>query len=403
MSAEPVADGPGWRVRFREIPDRNAADALRNAYLEAVVDPVRELSRGEYYWHEVVGSAVRGVDGAELGTVRDVYRVAETEVFEVAGGPFGPFDLPAVRDFIRVFAPRRGEIVVDAEALDLQDAARARGTGRPTARSPPSDEQADGQGEARSGRRVLMALEIDVLTLFPAMIEGPLAASIPGRIQERGLATVRVHDLRDWGLGRHRTVDDTTYGGGAGMVLRPEPVAAALGALRRPDTLSILLDPAGEVFRQSRAVELAAREHLLLVCARYEGVDERIRSMVDLELSIGDYVLTGGELAALVVIDSVIRLLPGAIDEASTAEESFTHGLLEYPQYTRPPSFDGTEVPPILVSGDHGAVRRWRLKESLRRTLERRPDLLVDRPASPEERRLLDELAQEGDGSAGRD
>jgi tRNA (guanine37-N1)-methyltransferase len=248
-----------------------------------------------------------------------------------------------------------------------------------------------------------MALEIDVVTLFPAMIEGPLAASIPGRIQERGLATVRVHDLRDWGLGRHRTVDDTTYGGGAGMVLRPEPVAAALAALRRPDTVSILLDPAGEVFRQSRAVELAARHHLLLLCARYEGVDERIRAMVDLELSIGDYVLTGGELAALVVIDSVIRLLPGAIDEASTTEESFTRGLLEYPQYTRPPSFDGAEVPSILVSGDHGAVRRWRLKESLRRTLERRPDLLVDRAASPEERRLLDELAQEGDGPAGRD
>ncbi len=120
VSAEPVADGPGWRVRFREIPDRNAADALRSTFLEAVVDPARELTRGEYYWHEVVGSAVRGVDGAELGTVRDVYRVAETEVFEVAGGPVGPFDLPAVRDFIRVFAPRRGEIVVDAEALDLQ-------------------------------------------------------------------------------------------------------------------------------------------------------------------------------------------------------------------------------------------------------------------------------------------
>ena len=120
VSAEAVADGPGWRVRFREIPDRNAADTLRGEYLEAVVDPVRELSRGEYYWHEVVGSAVRGVDGAELGTVRDVYRVAETEVFEVTGGPFGPFDLPAVRDFIRVFAPRRGEIVVDAEALGLQ-------------------------------------------------------------------------------------------------------------------------------------------------------------------------------------------------------------------------------------------------------------------------------------------
>ena len=248
-----------------------------------------------------------------------------------------------------------------------------------------------------------MPLEIDVLTLFPPMIEGPLAASIPGRIQEQGLVTIRVHDLRDWGLGRHRTVDDATYGGGAGMVMRPEPVAAALAALRQPGSIAILLDPAGEVYRQSRAVELAAHKHLILVCARYEGVDERIRGMVDLELSIGDYVLTGGELAALVVIDSVIRLLPGAIDAESTAEESFTHGLLEYPQYTRPASFEGEGVPEILVSGNHGAVRRWRLKESLRRTLERRPDLLEGRAASPEERKLLDELAAEGESPAGRD
>jgi tRNA (guanine37-N1)-methyltransferase len=248
-----------------------------------------------------------------------------------------------------------------------------------------------------------MPLEIDVLTLFPAMVEGPLAESIPGRIQERGLATILVHDLRDWGLGRHRTVDDATYGGGAGMVMRPEPVAAALAALRRPGSVAILLDPAGEVYREARAVELAEQEHLILVCARYEGVDERIRGMVDLELSIGDYVLTGGELAALVVIDSVIRLLPGAIDDESTAEESFTHGLLEYPQYTRPASFEGESVPEILVSGNHAAVRRWRLKESLRRTLERRPDLLEGRAASPEERKLLDELAAEGESPAGRD
>jgi tRNA (guanine37-N1)-methyltransferase len=246
-----------------------------------------------------------------------------------------------------------------------------------------------------------MPLEIDVLTLFPPMVEGPLAASIPGRIQERGLVTIRVHDLRDWGLGRHRTVDDATYGGGAGMVMRPEPIAAALAALRQPGSLAILLDPAGEVYRQARAVELATHDHLILVCARYEGVDERIRGMVDLELSIGDYVLTGGEMGALVVIDSVIRLLPGAIDAESTAEESFTHGLLEYPQYTRPATFEGEDVPPILVSGDHGAVRRWRLKESLRRTLERRPDLLEGRAATAEELHLLDELAEEGDGAAG--
>ncbi len=166
-----------------------------------------------------------------------------------------------------------------------------------------------------------MSLEIDVVTLFPDMVEAPLRASIPGRILESGLATLAVHDLRRWGLGRHRSVDDATYGGGAGMVLRPEPVAGALGELRRADSTVVLLDPAGEVFRQARAADLARRPHLVFVCPRYEGVDERIRAVVDLELSIGDYVLTGGELPALVVIDAVLRLLPGAIDADSTAEE----------------------------------------------------------------------------------
>lgn len=249
-----------------------------------------------------------------------------------------------------------------------------------------------------------MPLEVEILTLFPPMVEGPLRESIPARIQERGLATVRVHDLRRWGLGRHRTVDDYTYGGGAGMVLRPEPVAAALAELRRPDSTVILLDPVGEVFRQSVALELAAASHLVFLCPRYEGVDERIRGMVDRELSIGDYVLTGGELAALVIVDAVLRLLPGAIDEASTAEESFAAGLLEYPQYTRPATFEGASVPPVLVSGHHEQVRQWRLRESLRRTLERRPDLLDGRPMSTEEARLLagvrearDEAAAEAD------
>ena len=223
-----------------------------------------------------------------------------------------------------------------------------------------------------------MALEIDILTLFPAMVEAPLAASIPGRIQEQGLVTIRIHDLRDWGLGRHRSVDDAPYGGGAGMILRPEPVAAALDSLRRPDSTVILLDPVGEVFSQARASDLASRSHLVFVCPRYEGVDERIRSLVDLELSIGDYVLTGGELPALVVIDTVIRLLPGAIEEASTAEESFSAGLLEYPQYTRPPTFRGMDVPAVLASGDHGAVARWRLEQALERTRARRPDLLQE-------------------------
>jgi tRNA (guanine37-N1)-methyltransferase len=162
------------------------------------------------------------------------------------------------------------------------------------------------------------------------------------------------------------------------MILRPEPVADALDTLRRPDSVVILLDPGGEVFLQAKAADLATRSHLVFVCPRYEGVDERIRSLVDLELSIGDYVLTGGELPALVVIDAVIRLLPGAIEDASTVEESFSDGLLEYPQYTRPAVFRGMDVPSILTSGDHGAVARWRHEQSVQRTRRRRPDLATE-------------------------
>jgi tRNA (guanine37-N1)-methyltransferase len=223
-----------------------------------------------------------------------------------------------------------------------------------------------------------MTFEIDVLTLFPAMFPGPLAESIPGRIQERGLATIGVHDLREFGLGRHRSVDDTPYGGGAGMVMRVEPVVAAIESVRRPESTVILLDPSGERFSHARAVDLAEKAHIVFICARYEGVDERIRAFVDLELSIGDYVVSGGELPALVVIDAVLRLLPGAIDDASTEEESFSAGLLEYPQYTRPPSFRGMDVPSILTSGDHGAVAAWRRERAVERTRARRPDLIAD-------------------------
>jgi tRNA (guanine37-N1)-methyltransferase len=221
-----------------------------------------------------------------------------------------------------------------------------------------------------------MTLEIDVVTLFPEVFPGPLATSIPGRALERGLAQLTAHDLRTWGIGRHRSVDDYPYGGGPGMILRPEPVAGALDALRRPESMVILLDPGGEPFRQARAQDLSGRSHLVIVCPRYEGVDDRIRGLVDLELSIGDYVLSGGEVPALIVIDAVLRLLPGAIDEASTLDESFSHGLLEYPQYTRPATFRGDAVPDVLLSGDHGAVDRWRQEQALDRTRRGRPDLL---------------------------
>ena len=171
-------------------------------------------------------------------------------------------------------------------------------------------------------------------------------------------------------------MDDYPYGGGAGMVLRPEPIAGALERLRRPDSTVILLDPGGELLRQARARELAERSHLVLVCPRYEGVDERVRAMVDLELSIGDYVLSGGEIPALVVIDAVLRLLPGAIDEQSPVDESFSSGGLEYPQYTRPPEFDGMRVPDVLVSGHHAQIEQWKRDEARKRTQRQRPDLL---------------------------
>lgn len=225
-------------------------------------------------------------------------------------------------------------------------------------------------------------MHIDIVTLFPEVFPGPLAASVSGRTLARGLAELEAHDLRQWGLGRHRSVDDEPYGGGAGMILRPEPVAGALAALRRPESLAILLDPGGEPLRQERAAGLAGREHLILICPRYEGVDERVRAMVDLELSVGDYVLSGGELAAMVVCDVILRLLPGAIEPASVVEESFADGLLEYPQFTRPSVFQGHEVPGVLRSGDHGAVARWRQAQALERTARQRPDLLAHRPAS---------------------
>jgi tRNA (guanine37-N1)-methyltransferase len=219
-------------------------------------------------------------------------------------------------------------------------------------------------------------MRIDVITIFPELIEVPLRTSIIGRAAEAGVVQFGILDLRDHGLGRHRTVDDQPYGGGAGMVMRPEPLFAAIEPLRNAGAQVILLDPAGERLTDALARELAAEQHLALVCGRYEGIDERVRTVVDREVSIGDYVLTGGELPALVLIDAVVRLVPGAISKASHEGDSFASGLLEHPQYTRPETFRGMAVPPVLLSGNHGEVDRWRRREALRRTRDRRPDLL---------------------------
>ena len=242
-----------------------------------------------------------------------------------------------------------------------------------------------------------MPMRINVVTLFPELFEVPLRTSIIGRAEDVGAVAFGVHDLREHGLGRHRSVDDYPYGGGAGMVMRPEPLFAAIEPLRTEGATVILMDPAGERLTDAMARDLARHAHLALVCGRYEGIDERARGLADREVSIGDYVLTGGELPALVLIDTVVRLLPGVIQEASHEGDSFATGLLEHPQYTRPEAFRGMEVPAILRSGNHGEVERWRRREALRRTLERRPDLLQAASLSDADQTVLDELGREDD------
>ena len=221
-------------------------------------------------------------------------------------------------------------------------------------------------------------MKIDVVTLFPELFEAPLRTSLLGKAIESGLLTVNVHDLRAHGLGRHRSVDDEPYGGGAGMVMRPEPLFAAVEPLRTEGSLVVLLSPRGKRLDQSGVARLAAFEHLILICGRYEGVDERVvEHLADEELSIGDYVLAGGELPALVVIEAASRLVPGVLgNPASLDTESHSGELLEHPQYTRPDEFRGWRVPDVLLSGNHGQVERWRRDQSERLTRERRPDLL---------------------------
>jgi len=222
-------------------------------------------------------------------------------------------------------------------------------------------------------------MKIDVLTLFPAMFAGPLDESIIKRARAVGLLDLQIHNLRDWAHDRHQTVDDRPFGGGPGMLLKPEPLFAAIEELQRKDTHVVLLSPAGRKFNQAIARALAGRKHLLLVTGHYEGFDERVREkLADDELSIGDYVLTNGALPAMVVIDAVARLLPGVLgDDESSQDESFSPGrsALEYPQYTRPAEFRGMKVPDVLVSGHHAEIEKWRREQAERRTKERRPDL----------------------------
>jgi tRNA (guanine37-N1)-methyltransferase len=250
-------------------------------------------------------------------------------------------------------------------------------------------------------------VRFDLVTIFPRLCDGPLGEGIVRRAIDRGLVDVHVHDLRDHTTDRHRSVDDVSYGGGPGMVFKPEPIFRAVDAIRSdgPIDAVILTSPQGRRFTQREAARLAGLRRVVLLCGRYEGVDDRVRSaLATEELSIGDYVLSGGELAALVIVDAVVRLLPGAVgDEASVDVDSFTRGLLDYPHYTRPAEFRGLRVPGVLLSGNHAEIRRWRRREALARTLALRPDLLPSAELDDEEREMLRALMDERGAEDGRD
>ena len=235
---------------------------------------------------------------------------------------------------------------------------------------------------------------IDIVTLFPNMFEGFVNESIVKRAIEKGNVVINLINPRDFTLDKHRHVDDTPYGGGSGMVLACQPMFDCLKSIASPKR-TILMTPQGKPFKQAEAVRLSKEEHLVLVCGHYEGFDERIRDYVDEELSLGDFVLTGGEIAAMTISDAIIRLLNGVITKQSHEDDSFENGLLEYPQYTRPVEFDGKRVPDVLLSGHHENIRKWRLKESLRKTYLKRPDLIEKRELNKEEKKFLDEIFEE--------
>jgi tRNA (guanine37-N1)-methyltransferase len=238
-------------------------------------------------------------------------------------------------------------------------------------------------------------MRIDIVTIFPNMFDSPLGETIIKRAREGGFVDFHLHDIRDYSKGKHRGVDDSPYGGGAGMVMMPGPITETVEAIpRSKESLSVLMTPQGEPFAQPTAREFAKLDQLVLICGRYEGVDERARrTIAQREVSIGDYVLSGGEIPAMTVIDAVVRLLPGVLgNEESIEHESFETGLLEHPQYTRPETFRGESVPPVLLSGNHAEINRWRRKEMLLRTVKRRPELLEGADLSDEDRELLSEL-----------
>ena len=359
---EGVRPGPkGPLVKISGVDTIDAAHALCGTQMLAQrADIPDEWFEGAEEEFDADGMTVRDEEHGLLGEVVETIVTGANDVW-VVEGPFGQVLLAGHRR--RRARDRRGE------GRDPRQAAA-------------------GAHAGRGGDRVI----VDVITIFPGMFEGPMSASIVGLARERGHLEFRAHDLRDWTHDKHRSTDDTPYGGGPGLVMKPEPIfeaVEAVQALEDDPGYVVFFTPAGRPFTQELAEELAEHDRLVMVCGRYEGFDERVLSLADLELSIGDYVLTGGELPAMVVIDAVSRHIPGVLgDEESAADESFSEGLLEYPQYTRPAEYRGMSVPEVLRSGDHGKIAAWRREQSVRKTALVRPDLLAHASLSDDERTL---------------
>lgn len=342
------------------VTTREDAERLRNVYLCVDRAHAAKLPPGRYFVVDLIGCRVCGTDGAEHGVLTDVLETGANDVYVIKGTR--TLLIPALKNFWPMWM-------------------------LPTSAS----------CSMRTYCRRLACLKIDVLTLFPEMFSGVLGASMLGRAQERGILEFGLHNIREYSQSKHKNTDDYPFGGGAGMVMMPQPIFSCLDTVDRDHTaLRIVLTPRGETLTTAMARDLARQEHLLLLCGHYEGIDERAMAQMDREVSIGDYVLTGGELPAMVLIDCVSRFIPGVLGSSESAEdESFSAGLLEYPQYTRPAEYQGMAVPEVLLSGNHAHIARWRRQESFRLTLKRRPELMESLDESgldKHDRRFLAEL-----------
>ena len=350
-------------LKFREYPVREQAMRLTGRLLTVARDEAVPLEEGEFYTFDIIGLTVYDTAGTELGTVENVLRTGSNDVYQARRPDGRELLIPALKAVVREIDIAGGRMVVDLP------------------------EETDD----------------DMITLFPEMFAGPFGASITKRAVEKGILDIHFTNFRDYSFDKHRHVDDSPFGGGAGMVLKPEPMYRAVRAVLEETAMHaasrrvLIMDPAGPVFTQAKAKELASYEQLVFICGHYEGFDARIYPLADEAISIGDFVLTGGELPAMVITDAVSRMLPGVLGDAESAPtDSFYDGLLGFPQYTRPRDFEGMEVPEVLLLGDHAKIRQWRHEQSLRLTQEKRPDLLAKKALSDEDRDILRRFEQPG-------